>query len=101
MIQTPAAWQDSTRSPSLAEETSPFTVRSIYPVEGAAADRRWMPDFPGIAEVEDSADWEPGLPLDLDRIREKDETWWDEHRGTPKAFITRTGKVTWVMEYPS
>jgi putative ABC transport system permease protein len=72
---------------SLVEKSSAFTVHSIVPLEGAAADRLWMPDFPGIAEADNSADWTPGLPLDLSRIREKDETYWDDHRGTPKAFI--------------
>jgi putative ABC transport system permease protein len=72
----------------LVEKSSDFRVHSIVPLEGAAADKLWMPDFPGIAEADNSADWTSGLPLDLSRIREKDETYWDDHRGTPKAFIT-------------
>jgi putative ABC transport system permease protein len=72
----------------LVEKSSAFTVHSIVPLEGAAADKLWMPDFPGIAEADSNADWTPGLPLDLTRIREKDETYWDDHRGTPKAFIS-------------
>lgn len=71
----------------LVEQSSDFTLHSIVPLEGAAADKLWMPDFPGIAEADNSADWTPGLPLDLSRIRPKDETYWDDHRGTPKAFI--------------
>jgi ABC-type lipoprotein release transport system permease subunit len=71
----------------LVEKSSNFTVKSIVPLEGPAADKLWMPEFPGIAEADNSADWTPGLPLDLTRIREKDETYWDDHRGTPKAFI--------------
>lgn len=76
------------RGNQLVEKSSTFTVHSIVPLEGAAADKLWMPDFPGIAEADNSADWTPGLPLDLTRIREKDETYWDDHRGTPKAFIS-------------
>ena len=72
----------------LIEKSSDFRVHSIVPLEGAAADKLWMPDFPGIAEADNSADWTSGLPLDLARIREKDETYWDYHRGTPKAFIS-------------
>ena len=80
----------------LDEETATFTVRSIIPLEGLAADQKWMPDFPGIAEAEDNADWTPGMPLDLTRIREKDETYWDDHKGTPKAFIThRAAAALW------
>jgi len=80
----------------LVEKQSAFTVKSIVPLEGAAADKLWMPEFPGIAEADNSADWTPGLPLDLSRIREKDETYWDDHRGTPKAFIPyRSARDMW------
>ena len=72
----------------LEEDTAGFRVHSIVPREGLAADQLWMPDFPGVAEAEDAQDWAPGLPLDLERIRQKDEDYWDEHRGTPKAFIS-------------
>jgi ABC-type lipoprotein release transport system permease subunit len=75
-------------SNQLVEKSSTFRVHSIVPLEGAAADKLWMPDFPGIAEADNSADWTSGLPLDLSRIRDKDETYWDDHRGTPKAFIS-------------
>ncbi len=86
----------------LDEESATFTVRSIIPLEGLAADRKWMPDFPGIAEAESNADWSPGLPLDLTRIREKDETYWDDHRGTPKAFIThRAAAKLWQNRWGS
>jgi ABC-type antimicrobial peptide transport system permease subunit len=80
----------------LVEKSSVFRVHSIVPLEGAAADKLWMPDFPGIAEADNSADWTSGLPLDLGRIRENDETYWDDHRGTPKAFITHeTARNMW------
>ena len=76
------------RGNRLSEVTAEFKVRSIIPLEGLAADRLWMPDFPGVAEAEDAQDWAPGLPLDLGRIRQVDEDYWDDYRGTPKAFIT-------------
>ncbi len=74
-------------SSQLTENAATFTLRAIVPLEGLAADRTWMPAFPGVADAEDSRDWDPGLPLDLGRIRDKDETYWDDHRGTPKAFL--------------
>jgi ABC-type antimicrobial peptide transport system permease subunit len=47
-----------------------------------------MPDFPGISNAENCRDWEPGFPIDLERIRPKDEEYWEKYRGTPKAFVT-------------
>ena len=54
---------------------------------GMAADPSLMPAFPGLADTENCRDWEPGIPIEVDRIRDIDEEYWDEHRGTPKAFV--------------
>jgi putative ABC transport system permease protein len=72
----------------LSQAVSTFTVRAIASITGPAGDRYLMPDFPGVAEVESSFDWEPGIPVDLGRIRDKDERYWERYRGTPKAFVT-------------
>lgn len=84
----------------LLESASVFTVRAITPIEGLAADRSLMPDFPGIADAESSRDWQPGIPIDLGLIRDKDEAYWDAFRGTPKAFVTlAAGKAMWGNRY--
>jgi ABC-type lipoprotein release transport system permease subunit len=70
------------------ERSRTFRVRDVVAMEGPAADRTLMPEFPGIADAESSRDWEPGIPIDLGRIRDADEAYWREHRGTPKAFVT-------------
>ena len=90
----------------LVEERTVFTVKAIIPMAGPAGDRRWMPDFPGVADVKSARDWEPGLPLDLTRIRDEDDEYWEEFQGTPKAFVSyemgeqmwrnRWGKVTGI-----
>ena len=72
----------------LVEVTHGFRVRGTAPVAGLAADRGLMPDFPGLADSENCRDWEPGIPIDLDRIRDVDEAYWDTYRGTPKAFLS-------------
>jgi hypothetical protein len=72
---------------TLVERSSDFPVAAVVPLVGLAADRLWMPDFPGVAAAAHTADWEPGVPIDFKRIRPKDEAYWDAHRGTPKVFI--------------
>ncbi|MBE0535860.1 MAG: ABC transporter permease [Phycisphaerae bacterium] len=80
----------------LTEESAAFRVRAIVPIAGAAADAQLMPAFPGLADADDCRDWKPGIAIDLDKIREKDETWWDMYRGTPKAFVTlAAGQKMW------
>ncbi len=84
----------------LYEEQSGFGVAGIVPLEGPARDPSLMPGFPGLADVENCRDWEPGIPVDLEKIRPKDEQYWDEYRGTPKAFITlEAGQVRWRNQY--
>jgi putative ABC transport system permease protein len=84
----------------LVETSATFCVRSIVPLSGLAGDRTWMPEFPGISNVARPSDWDPGLPLDLTRIRPKDERYWDDHRGTPKAFLSlEAGRTLWSSRW--
>lgn len=84
----------------LVEQQSEFRVHGGVPMAGAAADPALMPDFPGIAKAESSHDWDAGFPIQLNQIRDKDEKYWKEHRGTPKAFITlAAGQKIWSNRF--
>ena len=81
----------------LQEQTATFRVREIIPLK---PDDSWMPDFPGLADTENCREWKPGIPIDLDRIRPKDESYWKEYRGTPKAFVTlAAGQRLWANRF--
>lgn len=80
----------------LEQHSSVFRVRAILPMAGAARDPYLMPDIPGLSDKKDCRDWEPGVPVDLERIRDKDQAYWDTYHGTPKAFLTlRAGQNIW------
>jgi putative ABC transport system permease protein len=84
----------------LFESSHEFRVRGIVPLRGAAADPSLMPAFPGLQNTENCRDWEPGIPIDLRRIRDVDEKYWDDHRGTPKAFTSlATGQRLFENRY--
>ncbi|MHC4705977.1 MAG: ABC transporter permease, partial [Planctomycetota bacterium] len=52
------------------------------------------------ADVDNCRDWEPGIPIDLDKIRKRDEDYWHQYRGTPKAFVTlKAGQAMWANRY--
>lgn len=72
----------------LETRTRQFRVRAAVPFAGIFADGQLMPEFPGVAQAESSQDWDAGFPIDLGRIRDKDEDYWKAYRGTPKAFVT-------------
>jgi putative ABC transport system permease protein len=83
-------------SKRLEERTNVFRVHSIVPLSGIYADRTLMPEFPGIAKADSTENWDAGFPIEMGRIRAKDEAYWKEHRGTPKALISlATGQQLW------
>jgi ABC-type lipoprotein release transport system permease subunit len=70
-------------------------VRTILSNQLPWADRTLMPDFPGLEKAETTKDWDFGFELVHD-IRSKDEDYWKQSRGTPKAFISLTaGQRLW------
>ncbi len=71
----------------LTEITSGFVVRSVVPIEGRFADRKLMPDLPGLSDAGNCRDWDTGVPITLEEIRDKDEDYWDRYAGIPKAYI--------------
>ncbi|MCM8539110.1 MAG: hypothetical protein NE328_02475, partial [Lentisphaeraceae bacterium] len=78
----------------LIEKENEFTVKHIIKIE--SLDRNLMPSYPGIADEEHCRDWEPGIPMDLTKIRDTDEKYWETYKGTPKAVITyKKGKEIW------
>jgi putative ABC transport system permease protein len=84
----------------LQEQVASFRVRMILPMASTAVDPDLMPDFPGLADVDNCRDWDSSIPIDLDKIRQKDEDYWDKYRGAPKAFITlQAGQKMWANRY--
>ncbi len=84
----------------LQEKSSSFRIKSIVPLDGIYAERELLPDFPGLAGAENCRDWDPGIPIDLEKIRDKDEDYWDDFRGTPKAFVTlKAAQNMWANRF--
>ena len=84
----------------LVEQSKTFKVGAIAPIGEKGWSQTWTPDFPGIFDVDDLDEWEPGIPIDRDRIRDKDDEFWDEYRATPKAFVNLTaGRGMWANRF--
>ena len=90
-------WQDSGR---LETKTSTFSLVSVVPMRGLAADRNLVPEYPGISGSENLSDWDPPFPVDLQRVRPKDEDYWHAFKTTPKAFIPlKVGQTLWQSRF--
>src|SRR5450759_4121459 len=84
----------------LHTETSKFQVERVVPVD--AGDRDLTPDYPGITASRSLRDWDPPFPLDLTRIRPRDEEYWNRYRTTPKAFVRLArGRALWGTRFGS
>jgi ABC-type antimicrobial peptide transport system permease subunit len=84
----------------LTTRTAAFQLAGVVPISGPAADPNLAPDYPGITESDRLSDWDPPFPIDLDRVRPKDEDYWKKYRTTPKAFIRlQTGQQLWESRY--
>ncbi len=84
----------------LKEEKATFTVGEIIPMNDPRVTKAWTPEFPGVSDVDNCRDWEPGIPMDMKAIRDKDEKYWDDYKGTPKAFISlETGQKLWSNRF--
>ncbi len=84
----------------LEEKTNSFRIRDVVPLAGIYDDRDLMPEFPGVAKAEKTDEWDAGFAIDMKKIRAKDEQYWKEHRGTPKAFVTlAAGEKMWSNRF--
>ncbi len=81
----------------LVERSAEFEVVAIVPQRDA---RHLMPDLPGLHDAGHCRDWRPGFGIDHDRIRDKDEAYWNDYRGSPKAYIKLAkGRELWANRF--
>ncbi|MGI8602645.1 MAG: FtsX-like permease family protein [Verrucomicrobiales bacterium] len=84
------------RGREMEERAASFAVKSVLPMDHSAVRRDWTPDFPGVMDKPDCRDWNPGIKMDMTRIRPRDQEYWANHRGTPKVFLAlETGQQLW------
>ncbi len=84
----------------LEEQSQTFKVKAILPKEGFWMDPTLMPDFPGLTDADNCRDWDTGFAIDNSLIEDRDEEYWDEYKGTPKAFISlKAGQEIWKNRF--
>ena len=80
----------------LIEKSHQFKVAAVLPMDLPQVNGSWMPDFPGLSDKQNCRDWKPGFDFDSTKIRDKDQTYWEKYRGTPKAFVNlKIGQELW------
>jgi len=82
----------------LEERQVEFVVKKV--IQDLPHAKAYMPEFPGLAKAESTRNWSSSLPIELNRVRDKDEAYWKKYRGTPKAYIDlNQAKKMWANAY--
>ncbi len=82
------------------ERWATFKLKAIVALDGAAADPDLTPTLKGVTDQLSMADWNPPFPFDSQRVRPQDEKYWDDHRATPKAFVSfAAGSKLWASRF--
>jgi ABC-type lipoprotein release transport system permease subunit len=90
-------WSDAD---GLTTSSASFVLTGVLPMRGLSVDRDLTPDYPGISTTPNIASWDPPFPVDLSRVRKKDEEFWNNYRTAPKAFIRiADGQALWRSAY--
>lgn len=77
-----------------------FTLAGVAALSGSAADPGFTPPYPGVTDVRRLSDWDPPFPMDLKRLTDADEDYWETYRTTPKAFLTLAdGQRLWTTDH--
>ena len=77
-------WREAGR---LEPQSVEFTLAGIVPDARAAQDRSLVPTYPGISDAKSLGEWDPPFPIELARIRPKDEDFWKKYGPSPKAYL--------------
>lgn len=84
----------------LINKQSEFVLKKVIPMNSKWSDPTRVPRLPGLSDAGHCREWEAGVPIDLDAIRDKDEEYWDNFQGTPKAFVSKSKALEiWSNRY--
>jgi hypothetical protein len=90
-------WSDDD---GLRTRTASFIFAGALPMEGPGGDPTLTPEYPGLTDADDVTSWDPPFPVDMQRVRDKDEAYWDRWRTAPKAFVPlAVGQRLWSSPY--
>ena len=71
----------------LQTDSVKLRVAGIVPISRWVADSTLSAQFPGMTGVQRCSDWNSDLPLDMSRIQNEDERYWEMYRSVPKALL--------------
>jgi putative ABC transport system permease protein len=88
---------------SLTEPSEPYSRRKgpqFKEPPTRANDPDLTPEVPGVTDQASIADWDAPFPFEYKRMRAQDDKYWNNHRTTPKAYISlAAGQKLWKSRF--
>jgi putative ABC transport system permease protein len=92
-------WETGPRR-ELTEKEARMVITGIEEMSESAGDSILIPHLPGLSDADNCRDWDAGVPVEFSRIRGKDEDYWTDYKGTPKAYISADwGQRLWSNRF--
>lgn len=81
------------------KKTKEFTVKGVLATEVMLKLVK-PPSFEGITDARSISGWKTPFPVDMRKIRSKDELYWEKYKTAPKALISlEDAKSFWPKQY--
>ena len=96
-----AKWHEVGSHGELPEIEYTFTVKSVLPDDDATTTDPFLtPHVEGITDVESFSDVDQPFEMDMERLTDRDDDYWDVRKATPKAFVSlATAEKLWNSRY--
>ena len=78
----------------LTDRYREFILKRVVPMDSYWADSTRMPWLPGLSDAGHCREWDAGVPINLDAIRDKDEAYWNQYKGAPKAYVSLSSALS-------
>lgn len=96
-----ARWHEVGSHGDLPETHHSFVVKGILKSEDPVSiNPDLTPLVEGVTNVESFGDWDQPFEMEMSRITSRDDSYWEEHRATPKAFVSlATAEKFWASRF--
>lgn len=88
---------------AMTEPSAPYSRRKgpqFAKSPTRANDPDLTPDVPGVTDQATISDWDAPFPFEYKRVRSQDDHYWNNHRTTPKAYISlQAGQKLWKSRF--
>ncbi|MEZ6032713.1 MAG: ABC transporter permease [Planctomycetaceae bacterium] len=82
-------WHEVGSHGDLPETHHSFVVRGILKSDDpVSVNRDLTPLVPGVTNVDSFSDWDQPFDMEMNRITQRDDAYWEAHKATPKAFVS-------------